>query len=330
MRYTDKLNIASYTETGRRNNNEDYLCWDEGVFVVCDGIGGESRGEVASRLVAGSFVSDVNNAMAGDFSGEVLLSVLENIQSGLNKRLKEHPEERGMGTTLAAMVITRDSGYVLHIGDSRVYFVKPERGLYWRTDDHSVVAELVKSGVVDEQEARLHPLSNRITRAIQSNAEGKTSGADLCRISHFEPGDMFFLSTDGVQESLDDPTLLKLLTAPGLSAEEIIENIRCACSGSQDNNSAILIRFPELKAPGSFPGSPLQTTPAPLGSFRYDASLVCPIRDVPETEVNHGKNPRDRKSRLTGSLGLILKIAFYTFIVLMVLAFVLSALSRSG
>lgn len=240
------MKSVSYTNIGQRGNNEDYVAQGRNVYVVCDGVGGSAKGEVASHFVAEALVQPDAATSNEPFTEKTIQQLIAQVQQNLNERLRKNPDEKGMGTTLTAVFASAGSIFLAHIGDSRIYYIKPSAGLFWRTTDHSVVAELVKAGIIKESRAKKHPMSNRITRAIQANPKNEISKADIMRVSKADPGDLIFLCTDGVLEALDDRHLLNILSDRELTIESKLEQIEQNCLGvSSDNNSAMLIELEE-------------------------------------------------------------------------------------
>ncbi|MGV8111537.1 MAG: PP2C family protein-serine/threonine phosphatase [Lentimicrobium sp.] len=236
------MKVYAYSATGKRSNNEDFFGYDPaGIFIVCDGVGGASKGEVASRFVVDALISEAETILRGRLNEDLIQKNIAAIHQDLNKRLQSYPEETGMGTTLSMLMIKNQAAYIAQIGDSRVYYVNPSSREYWRTTDHSLVQELVNSGIITESKARTHPKKNVVTRAIQANDKGETVKADIIKLNKLNAGDLFFLCTDGVIESFDDAELMAVLCKPGLSAQGKLEIVRMTCeNGSSDNNTAIL------------------------------------------------------------------------------------------
>lgn len=255
----------SIHELGRRKNQEDSIfpvkgeaTTDDRTFIVCDGMGGHDSGEVASSTVCDSFAAHMKECDPETFDVDkfkaILVSVAETVkQVGVNTN---------MGTTLTFLHLNDKGALVAHIGDSRVYHIR--RGangkmyIVHRTTDHSFVGELVLAGVITEEEARNHPKKNVITRAIQAR---DFSPAEFYVTSEVYTDDYFFLCTDGVIESIEDYTLLEILSED-TTDEAKMEMIRETCLNSADNNSAYLVRIAEgVAAPPIIPQEPATTKP---------------------------------------------------------------------
>lgn len=236
-------------EPGQRSNNEDSIYPAKGeatvsnhFFLVCDGVGGSENGEVASQTVCESFAAYLKDVSPNDFSREVFERALAFAYDELDA--KEQSSAHGnMGTTLTFLHLNNKEAFMAHIGDSRIYQLRPRGGkmeIVYQTSDHSLVNDLLKAGIITPEEALVHPKRNVITRAIQYRQE-KRHKADVYQTSHVKAGDYFFLCSDGVTESISDSKLATILAA-NTGDREKIETIWQLCNEhSQDNFSAYLI-----------------------------------------------------------------------------------------
>lgn len=242
----------SFYQLGKRGNQEDARFPDQdmpsdysGVYVVCDGVGGEKKGEVASSTVAdaiGNYMKDVD--LSEPFTEEDFSKVLRHAYNALDK--KATPATKGMSTTLTFVCINEGGVFCAHIGDSRIYQIRPGVGIMYRSEDHSLVNALVHSGNITPEEAEDHPMSNVITRCMTAGAkEPDKFDATTVQITDVDAGDYFFLCTDGVLHNLDDSDLLKILSGDG-SDREKIDEIANRSRNSSDNNTAFLIPIGEV------------------------------------------------------------------------------------
>ncbi len=233
-------------ELGQRSNNEDFIMPVGGaatvstrVFVVCDGVGGAEKGEVASRIVSQvlhNFLLDHEDHQGSEalFDEALLLA-----EAKLAEHLKHNPECKGMSTTATVLWIKEDGVHLAWAGDSRVYHFRRGQRLY-RTADHSLVQEMVDRGQMTEDEAQFHPSSNVIMRAI-SGPENATK-LDYHFIDDLEPGDFFLLCTDGIVEKMTAEDLTRL-TGVG-DGEMIRDHLATYCAKhSQDNHSMYLVEI---------------------------------------------------------------------------------------
>lgn len=297
------MKIASYTAVGKRTNNEDYSGTGNGLFIVCDGVGGSEKGEVASRFVVEALLSAFSGISGEPVNKSLIQKIITEVQHSLNQRLTNHPSEKGMGTTLALLIISGHALHIAHIGDSRVYFIRPAQQQYWHTTDHSYVQELVKAGIISEEEALVHSRKNQITRAIQANTEGNAADADVVKITEIQAGDLFFICSDGVLEAYTEQLLVNLLAENELTVEQKILSIQERClKFSNDNNTAILI---EIEAGDSFnsnvneqihfkklinvPQEMLTSIPEPDENSLKDAEVEIQIENIMESTEEQKK-----------------------------------------
>jgi len=237
----------SFLQIGKRANQEDARFPDcdmpQGVkpaFVVCDGVGGLDKGEVASRTVAnaiGSYMSNVD--LTQIFDSKTCSLVLEYAFSELSKAIKEGGRE--MATTVTFVCFHRGGAFCAHIGDSRIYHIRPNVGILYRSEDHSLVNALVHSGNITPEEAINHPQNNVITRCmgyVEKNSN--RSSATSIQIDDIEGGDYFFLCSDGVLHNMEDSRLIEILSSE-IPDKEKMSIIAELCESSSDNNTAYLI-----------------------------------------------------------------------------------------
>ena len=224
-----------------RAHNEDscmaQLLPDGGLGIVCDGMGGANAGEIASRIAMESFVDSILKTV-GQRPEEQMRYALEVSNQEVYCYGWEHPECRGMGTTLvAAMVLGRDA-YILNVGDSRTYSILNGQ-IRQITIDHSLVEELVRMGQITPEQARNHPRKNIITRALGTE---RVVEGDLF-VHPVQPGERLLLCSDGLSNELTDPELLEL-AAVG-EVEEACKRLIDAVlvKGAHDNVTAVLIEL---------------------------------------------------------------------------------------
>ena len=245
---------------GKRANNEDNVFPPKGtatvennLFIIADGIGGLHNGEVASRVVCEAFSEFLQQAFDG-FDAEMFQQALEYAYYQSYASDTED-EPRKMGTTLALLRLHSGGAFMAHIGDSRIYHLRPDgRGdctILYRSQDQSFVAELLAAGVISEKEARQHPQRNVLTRAIITRTIQPCQSrvdADIKETADVQPGDYFFLCSDGVLESIDDYALCKIMGATDTDAEKMRKIERICIENSNDNFSAYLISIAAVEA----------------------------------------------------------------------------------
>jgi serine/threonine protein phosphatase PrpC len=228
---------AGRTDVGRqRSANEDTLVLSPPFFGVADGMGGARAGEVASALAAGVFaeVGPTDEPPEAELTG-----ILKEANRRIYELAASDEAHRGMGTTLTAAKVVGDEVSLGHVGDSRAYLLR-DGDLEQLTRDHSLVAELERTGQITAEAAENHPQRSIITRALgpESSVEVDTytvAGRD---------GDIFLICSDGLTGMVGDEELAALLRAPTTLEETAEALVRAANqSGGRDNITVVLFRL---------------------------------------------------------------------------------------
>lgn len=259
-----KFKIKAYNlqELGQRTNQEDSLfpalgksTSDDRLFVLCDGMGGHEKGEVASATVCATLSRVILSAWhPGEvLSDELFLQTLSAAYDALDA--KDNGEERKMGTTLTFLCLHASGATVAHIGDSRIYQLRPASKnsparIVFRTQDHSLVNDLVKIGEITEEEAKHHPQKNVITRAMQPCQEHRAK-ADIAHLTDILPGDYFYMCSDGMLEEASDENILNIITKPDATDEQKLEMLRNVTEENKDNHTAHLIHIDKVEGDAS-------------------------------------------------------------------------------
>ena len=297
------------TDTGRkRRRNEDAYVVEPPLFAIADGMGGAQAGELASSLAAGAVRED--EAAAG--SGE--RRVAELIQEA-NRRVYERSSQdaaaSGMGTTMTVAFVGDANVAFGHVGDSRAYLIRDGK-LEQLTEDHSLVAELVRSGKLSPEEAESHPQRSVITRAL-----GTDPDVDVDTFSiETAPGDLFMLCSDGLTSMVEDDVILQTIEKNRDNLQTAAKAlIRAANKGGGEDN--ITVVFFEI---GEDVGEPLEETaqyPALTGDGdgeldedtldEFDRVPALDTMVVPPGEAEQVAQPKRRtRGRLIPALLLIL------------------------
>jgi serine/threonine protein phosphatase PrpC len=234
--------FADFSIIGKRSSNQDYYgISGNNLFVLCDGVGGNNKGEVASKLVTDAFIRE-------DLNGKALDDILCVAEDIVEQFITDHPDAHGMATTLTVLKILEDKLLIGWVGDSRVYQFR-SGVIIFKTLDHSWVNEALKYGIISEEEAINHPKSNVITRAVQGSH--KSVELEKNEISDVVQGDYFLLCSDGILESWTDDELSELFSL-STSPNQIIEKIKDKCClHSKDNSTAIVLKVEEGNQPVS-------------------------------------------------------------------------------
>ena len=242
------MKIKEFSQIGKRANNEDFRGFNENLITVCDGMGGHTCGERASRFVVETMLKKFEQPIEG-LNEEFIQQKLQEVQCDINEILKTEPQLEKMGTTFTGIFKTPKAWYVAHIGDSRVYLYRPNEGKLWHTWDQSLVGFLMKDKQITREAGRFHPMSNRIDRAIIANSAGKTHKAEVVKFDQLQAGDIFMLCSDGVVEAWGDLELVNLFKDTSLTFEQKVEKLAQQCNEkSRDNNTAIVVELDENDA----------------------------------------------------------------------------------
>ena len=245
-----KWEYAGRSDVGKvRQGNEDALFANEerGVFIVADGMGGHVAGEVASQIVTETVGPGVSVAVEEGLTGTELaarvLDLIEEANRAILERADNEPEKRGMGTTLTLMALIPEEGYLFdQVGDSRGYLLR-NGTLSQVTRDHTVVQQQVDRGALTPEQARDHPLSHILTRALgtEINVEADTYGDSV------EPGDMFLLCSDGLSGMLPDEDIQKIMSSETDDIQDIADRLidEANEAGGMDNITAVVVRVTE-------------------------------------------------------------------------------------
>lgn len=242
------------TSVGRvRKENEDAYIADpeQGIFVVCDGMGGHAAGEVASRTSVEVVASELRQVMHvireldaknSTADRQHVCELLDAAVQSACKRVFDiaagNPDYRGMGTTMSVLVVAGAMGYVAHVGDSRIYMVRGGR-IYQLTEDHTVVSEQLKRGLLTPEEAKDAPYRSVLTRAvgIQEYVQVDTLPFEIL------PADYFLLCSDGLSNYLKPDEMLHSLQGTGSAANEVPTRLveQANERGGRDNITCVLV-----------------------------------------------------------------------------------------
>ena len=234
---------AASTDRGRkRSSNEDAFGYsvEDGVFVVCDGMGGAAAGEIASSIAVDEFLHmlagrGLNAHLA---MPQAASSAIAAANDAIFSRAQRNHRLAGMGTTLVALIVQESHAWVMNVGDSRCYRLRNNR-LEQLTLDHSLVEEQVRTGRMTRTQAHRSPFKNVITRALGTQ---KCVTPDVFGLES-EPGDLFLLCTDGLTRELSDNEIEGLLSN-GQLLEDLCSHLVDAAkkAGGHDNITCLLVR----------------------------------------------------------------------------------------
>lgn len=252
------VQVAGKSDLGCvRTNNEDNFGYDTryGVFVVCDGMGGQAAGEVASKMGV-DIILDYFRKAGGEtgkypVEGQPMEGVSERANAlassirlanrSIFEAASKNAGHAGMGSTVVAAMVKGNFLSIAHVGDSRIYLIRKD-SIQQLTNDHSLVMEQVRRGLITQEEAEKSNMQNIIIRALGSEDTVEADVDDMVA----QPGDILLLGTDGLTKYVKDAALLKLVkSAPTLSqaCDALIQAARDG--GGDDNITCILVRVVE-------------------------------------------------------------------------------------
>jgi serine/threonine protein phosphatase PrpC len=304
------VHIGHGTDTGRkRRRNEDEYVVEPPLFAIADGMGGAQAGELASSLAAGALRDDEGSAGSGE---RRVSELIQEANRRVYQRSSQDAAASGMGTTMTVALVGDGAVAFGHVGDSRAYLIRDGK-LEQLTEDHSLVAELVRSGKLSPEEAETHPQRSVITRALGTDPDVDPDTFSI----ETEPGDLFMLCSDGLTSMVEDEDILSTVEKNRSDLQAAAKAlIRAANKGGGEDN--ITIVFFEI---GEETGEPLEETAqypalAPDGDGELDEDTLDELDRVPaldtmvvppgEAEQAVESSQPKRRSRLVPALLLIL------------------------
>ncbi len=248
MKYLLNTPLAIH-ELGQRQNQEDsiypaYGQADAGqrLFILCDGMGGHSHGEVASGIVCqevSKFVQQVASPNRA-FPDAMLTAAMESMYNVLDAN--DDGSGKTMGTTMVFVYFHPGGVMAAHVGDSRYYHIRPStHEILYRSRDHSLVTELYEAGEIKLDEMATAKGKNVIMRAVMPNKEERAM-PDIVHIKDVQPGDWFYMCSDGMLEQMSDEEILNIFSNEALTPEQKRDCLLAATEGNHDNHTAYLIR----------------------------------------------------------------------------------------
>jgi PPM family protein phosphatase len=280
----------------RRRRNEDAFVVSPPLFAVADGMGGAKAGEIASRLAAAAVREE-------DSERVDVAELIQEANRRVFERARDDASASGMGTTMTVALVEHDHVTIGHVGDSRAYRLR-NGGLEQLTEDHSLVAELVRSGKLSPEEAETHPQRSVITRALGTDAD---VDVDIFSVE-VAPGDVFMLCSDGLTTMVGDDRIVDVVARHRddleRAAKELIADANR--SGGEDN---VTIVFFEIVEQGTELGETARM-PA-VGDTEEDT--LTESEEVPVVDVD------EQKSRVGVLVPVLIVLAAIAIIVVVLL-----------
>jgi protein phosphatase len=309
-------------EIGTRDNQEDAL-WpknptiDDRLFVLCDGMGGHEHGEVASQTVTQAlgkwFAEHVD--VAAPINDDQIRDAIEYAYTQLDKYADGSP--RQMGTTLTLIYFGKSGVTAAHMGDSRIYHIRPSEGLLYVSRDHSLVFDLYQSGEITYDEMKNFKQKNIVTRAM-TPGEDHRMRPDIIHVTDVKAEDYFFSCSDGMLEQMTDNELFEIF-ASDITDEDKKQLLIKATIDSKDNHTAWIIpikgviaeegdKLLENEEPTARCNALNITPPPPLASDDNDVQIAD------DDDVALVSSPKKAKRELP-----ILKFAIATIAIILLL-----------
>jgi len=301
---------ASLTDTGRRRrHNEDAYVCEPPLFAVADGMGGAQAGELASSLAADALKDSQEPGGSGE---ERVDELIQQANRRVYERQSQDAAASGMGTTMTVALVEDGRVAIGHVGDSRAYLIRSGR-LEQLTEDHSLVAELVRSGKLSPEEAEGHPQRSVITRAL-----GTDPDVDVDTFSvETKPGDLFLLCSDGLTSMVDDETILSEVARNRDDLESAAKAlVRAANKGGGEDNVTVVF----FEVAGASDLEHTVTLPPREDETKDEEATLDELDKVPAIETTDGRGRRGEPPgpgrRLLGAaLALTLLVAVSGFVV---------------
>jgi PPM family protein phosphatase len=225
--------VGGITDPGRkRRRNEDAYVIEPPLFAVADGMGGAQAGEVASRLAAAA-LKESGVERGGE---DRIVSVIQEANRRIYDRSNADPNASGMGTTMTVALVENGQVAFGHVGDSRAYLIR-DGMMEQLTEDHSLVAELMRSGKLSPEEAETHPQRSVITRALGTDPDVDVDTFTVAA----QTGDVFLLCSDGLTTMVSNETILDLVERNRASMDKALRALVGAANkgGGEDNITVV-------------------------------------------------------------------------------------------
>jgi serine/threonine protein phosphatase PrpC len=227
---------AAVTDAGRRRRrNEDSYVLEPPLFAVADGMGGAQAGEIASRIAA-SVLRDSSSHTGED----TVVALIQEANRRVYEAAATDEARSGMGTTMTAALVEDGTVRIGHVGDSRAYRIRDGR-LEQLTEDHSLVAELVRSGRLSQEEAEVHPQRSVITRVLGTDPDVDVDTFTVAT----QPRDVFMLCSDGLTSMVDDESILGIVERNRANLESAARALVDAANkgGGEDNITVVVFEI---------------------------------------------------------------------------------------
>lgn len=309
MKY--KLKVYSIWECGQRVDSEGKPHQEDSIFpaygqqkesdrlfILCDGMGGHEAGEVASSTVCTAMSNSIHESSPnpeGEFSEDNLRKAIADAFDSLDALpLGGVSAEKKMGTTMTLLKFHDKGCTIAHMGDSRVYHIRPGKGrdetkILFKTNDHSLVNDLIKVGELTPEEAKLSKQKNIITRAMQPKMERRPK-PDVFHTVDIKPGDYFYMCSDGMLEQMEDEYLPFYFSDEAGDDENKIKTLTLVTNQNLDNHSAIIIHVLDVIDP-----LPIEVAPI-LPAANKPAPIMAEVDEDSQDEKGDAEKEKEEDS----------------------------------
>ena len=239
MTHLGRSTGLSHPGRKRRRNEDAWVCQPP-LFAVADGMGGARGGEIASRVAATALGETVEGS-----GEERVVALIQEANRRVFERAREDADASGMGTTITVALVEDSVVAIGHVGDSRAYLIRDQK-VEQLTEDHSLVAELVRSGRLSPEEADIHPQRSVITRALGTDPDVDVDSFSV----EARPDDVFLICSDGLTSMIDDEKILGIVQNGRENFDGVAKSLIDAAnqSGGEDNITVVFFEITD-KAP---------------------------------------------------------------------------------
>jgi protein phosphatase len=302
--------VATDAGRRRRRNEDSYVCHPP-LFAVADGMGGAQAGELASRIAA----TVLRDGAAADASEEGVVALVQEANRRVYERSTSDESVSGMGTTVTVALVEGERVHIGHVGDSRAYRVRDGR-LEQLTDDHSLVAELMRSGRLSPEEADAHPQRSVITRALGTDPDVDVDSFSL----DSRAGDVYLVCSDGLTSMVDDDAILGAVQRHRGDLDRAAKALVDAANraGGEDNITVVLFEIagdPERGDTAALPAV-VDDEEDTLSGLDAVPTIEAPPADATVVGAAAAPEPRRKRRRrvpriaiVVGSVALVVVLA---------------------
>jgi protein phosphatase len=261
----------------KRRRNEDAWVCQPPLFAVADGMGGARGGEIASRVAATALGERVEGS-----GEERVVALIQEANRQVYARAHEDEDASGMGTTITVALVEDGTVAIGHVGDSRAYLIRDEK-VEQLTDDHSLVAELVRSGRLSPEEADIHPQRSVITRALGTDPDVDVDSFSV----EAKAGDVFLICSDGLTSMVDDQEILGIVEESRGDLDGVAKELIGAAnrSGGEDNITVVSFEMTDTSPEAPAETKTMPAVQAPPPPPEADEDTLSGLEGVPTVQT---------------------------------------------